>query len=328
MRKIPVARSIGHAYGFGFGNFGTAVAICWLPYLLLAAAGVFLLAGPLREFFTLVFSALSERIAEVGTGDRNEEATRFLQTILPAYGAIYRYGILFFLLGTLLQAMVAVGLTRASMGLEQRGFFFFSLEAPVWKLFGAWLATYLIMYAAMAVIAFVGIMLGVAIGIGLAQVDSRAFIVFCAVLVLAALSLMAWIAVRLNFFLPAIIVSEKKLDVLRSWNLSEGNVLRVLGIYLSFLPVLLVLFLAGSFAKIIAFLAFVPHWFNFPERLTDNADWITWTRVVADMLPWLGPLVAATLLVQILLSAMLYAATARAYRDIVATDIASQTEHT
>jgi hypothetical protein len=79
-------------------------------------------------------------------------------------------------------------------------------------------------------------------------------------------------------------------------------------------------------AKIIAFLAFVPHWLSLPERLSDNANWTTWTGIMADILPWLPALVALAVLTQILLSAMLYAATARAYRGIVATDIAPQTE--
>jgi hypothetical protein len=327
MRKIPVVRSIGRAYGFGLGHFTTAVAICWVPYLLLAAAAVFVVTGPAHELISQVFAAVSNGLDVASDDNRKDAMERAFKALLPAYGSFYRYAVLLFLLNMLVQAMVAVGLTRASMGLDQgNGFFFLSFEAPVWKLFGAWLATYLIMYAATFVLIFAGIMLGAIAGIGLAHTHAPAFVAFCVFLVLAALTLMAWLAIRLNFFLPAIIVSEKKLDLLRSWNLSEGNVWRIIAIYFSFLPVLIILLIAGSLAKIIAFLAFVPHWLSLPERLSDNANWTTWTGIMADILPWLPALVAVAVLTQILLSAMLYAATARAYRGIVATDIAPQTE--
>lgn len=328
MRKIPIVRSIGRAYGFGLGHFTTAVAICWLPYLIIVTVAVFIVIGPAHDLFAQFFSIVFEKFGQTGEAANGQEGfERVFKPMMQAYGNFYRYAILFFLLNTLLQAMMAIGLTRASMRLDiGNGFFYSAFDAPVWKLFGAWLATYLIMYAATAVIVFVGILLGIAVGAGLMQASIPVAIGFCMVLVIAALSLLAWIAIRLNFFLPAIIVSEKKLDLLRAWNLSEGNVWRIVAIYLSFLPVLLVLFVAGSLAKVFAFFTVAPHWLNLPERLTDQANWLTWNNVMADMLPWLPPLIAVALLAQILFQAMLYAATARAYRGVVATDIASQTE--
>lgn len=329
MRKIPVFRSIARAYGFGFGRFPTAVAICWLPYSLMVIAAVLVVMGPAHDLLTQSVSVITEHLNAAGD-DSAKEFDRAFQSVASSYGNFYRYAILLFLLNMLLNAMVAIGLTRASMGLDPgEGFFYLSFDAPVWKLFGAWLATYLIMYAATFVVVFLGVIVAAIFGVGFAHAGTGAipvFVVFCAALVFAALTVMTYLAIRLNFFLPAIIVSEKKLDLLRSWNLSEGNVWRIFWIYISFLPVLIVLLLAGTLAKLIAVLGYLPHWVALPQRLAENADWQTWTWIAGNVLPWLPPLIALALLAQILFSAMLYAATARAYRDIVATDIAPQTE--
>src|SRR5262249_8956365 len=161
---------------------------------------VFVVVGPGHDLFAQVFSGVFGRLGELGdANNKPEDFERIFKPLMQAYGTFYRYVVLLFLLNTLLQAVIAVGLTRASMGLDVGGgFFYATFDKPVWKLFGAWLATYLIMYAAAAVIMFIGIMIAAVAGVGLVHADSGAgipaFVVFCGVLVLAVFTLMAYLA--------------------------------------------------------------------------------------------------------------------------------------
>jgi hypothetical protein len=68
-----------------------------------------------------------------------------------------------------------------------------------------------------------------------------------------------------------------------------------------------------------------PQFLAVPDYLTDSPNWQGFIEFLTNLLPWFAPLLAATVLLHVLFSAMLYAATARAYRGLVATDIADQT---
>ncbi len=325
MGKFALFRSIGRAYGFGFGCFGTALAICWLPYALIAAAAYFLLLPPVESFFQLLPSIPLPDAGPLANADHDEDVRRIFTAFLPMYSLLYRSIILFFLVSLLLRAMVAVGLTRASAGLEENGFFYFSLGASVWKLFGAWLATYLILYAAQVVLIFLAVLVGMIAGVALIKIDMLAAIGLCILLVLAVLCATIYIKVRLNFFLPPVVVFEKKLDILRSWTLSEGNFWRIIVLYIAICPPFLIFIAVLFAAELTSFVIFVPHFLNFITRPTHIFDWQLLAQISDWLLPWIPPLAAVAFLAYVLFAAMLYAATARAYRGMVATDIASQT---
>jgi hypothetical protein len=320
--KIAVLRSIGRAYGFGFGRFGTALAICWLPSALIVAAGFFLLVpavGSVLQNVLHVFPQFADTLS-------NDQKGVLAQQLAMSLAGIYRQIILFALICLFLRAMVAVGLTRASVGLEEDGFFYFSLGGAVWKLFGAWLATFLIVYAARVVLTIVAVVIGILVCLALFKISLVAAIGAGVLLYLAVLCVVLYISVRLNFFLPPVIVSEKKLDILRSWTLSEGNVWRIVAIFIAVLPPLLAMYAAMSGAEVLGAFAVAPQFLAVPGYLTDSPNWQDFMEFLTNLLPWFAPLFAATFLLHVLFSAMLYAATARAYRGLVATDIASQTE--
>ncbi len=321
MRKIPVFRAIARGYGFGFGHFGTALAVCWLPYALIVAAWLVLMTTTMGSFFHDLIPLLPHDPDALSDAQRDE----FTRHFLVMFAGVYRAIILFALVYMLLRAMAAIGLTRASIGLEQTGFFYFSLGAQVWKLFGARIATFLILYAAKVVLVFIGVILGLIICLPLLKVSIVAAIGAGVLIVIALICAILYISVRLNFFLPPIIVSEKKLDLLRSWNLSEGNVLRILVIYLSLVPPLIMLLLATGAMWFIAFFVFMPHVLSASDSFLNSGDWIILSDAARVSLPWIPPLLAIAFLLHVLLDAMFYAATAWAYRGAVATDIASQT---
>ncbi|MGQ0742222.1 MAG: hypothetical protein ACT4OG_08025 [Alphaproteobacteria bacterium] len=328
MRKIPVFASIARAYAFGLGGFDRALGVAWLPYLLVLVSGWFLLAEPARGLPGDLAALLPELLREASEIGGEETARRILTGLLVSYGEFYRLAIVFFLLNLFLQSAAAIGLTRVSMGLDTNiASANFWLGASVWKLFGAWFATYLIVYAANVVLVFAFIIVVVVAVAVLADVSVSAAIAICVAAFLTILALAAYISIRLNFFLPPLIVSEKKLDLLRSWTLSKGNVWRILAIYVSLVPPLVALAMIAGAAKVIAFFVLLPNWVGaIRERLSALADWNAFSILAQDALPRLPPLIAASFLLYVLFSAMLYAATARAYRGIVATGIASQTE--
>lgn len=328
MSKIPVFRSVARAYGFAFGHFGTALTVAWLPYALIVLAGFFLLVPAAQSCLHGFADAFGQINAEMTDVKQEQVATDIVNQLF----GLYRPVVVFFLLYIFLRAVAAIGLTRASMGLDQDNrFFYFSAGAPVWKLFGSWLATFLIIYAlqTVLVIAFVFLtvvmaLLGAAlVKIGPDFLFASALLVYLAIY-LAVLCIVAYVSIRLNFFLPPIVISEKKLDLLRSWELSKGNVWRIVGIYLLIAPPYLVF--AFACWAIVA-LALLPHVSIMPFNVSPMAETVMSDIVQAAELsrPWIAPLMALAFLAQILFSALLFAATARAYRGLVATDIANQT---
>ena len=48
MRKIPVLRTIAEGYAFTFGHLGTIIGLIWLPMVIVAIAGYFVMSIPLR----------------------------------------------------------------------------------------------------------------------------------------------------------------------------------------------------------------------------------------------------------------------------------------
>ncbi len=321
MSKIAVFRSLGRGYDFGFGRFTTALAVCWLPYALIGVAAFFLLIPSIGSMLQDVLQNMPPNGTTLDDAQKNALA----QHLVMKFGGLYRQIILYSLICMFLRAMIAVGLTRASVGLEEKGFFYFSLSAPVWNLFLSWIATFLIVYAVQVILAIIAVIIGLFICLPLIKVSIAAAIGVGILLYLSMLCGVIYVAIRLNFFLPPIIVSEKKIDILRSWNLSEGNVWRIIGIYIGIaLPFIALLVLADTAILI----AVVPH---LQLGLIDwhamgPGHWEALMRTASDVLPLLPPLLAAAFLAKVLFAAMLYAATARAYRGLVATDIASQTE--
>lgn len=217
MKKIPLEEAILGAYRFAFVHFISIVGTIWLPTLLffVIAAGVAVAIVP-QEWLAGHF---------VAPADVQGFVLSRLLLILAAVPVLAFASLLF-------NAMIHTAVMERALGL--RGgltLIWFSLGAPVWRM--------LLGMLLIAVTCFVtGIATGIVFG-GSALVLSAlpqgdvAQGAFSAALGLIVYIAMIYIFVRLFFFLPAVIVAEKKVSPSRAWELSEGNVLRIVAVVIA-----------------------------------------------------------------------------------------------
>ena len=201
--KVPVERTITEAYRFGFTRILSVLGTVWLPYLILAL----LIVG-------LVFLVSPDLPRLMMAND--------LDT--PALMSLGRLAVLVGILGFIVSAMVSVGLQRLALGLEPRPvYFFFSLGAPVWRMTGALFLAMLVVF----IVALIVIAAGTAIWFAASGLGGAMWLVRV-LAVLAGLCLWIYVAVRLFFFLPAVVVAEESIGIERAWNLGGHNFWRIL----------------------------------------------------------------------------------------------------
>lgn len=212
MAKIPVEKTIGETYGFLFKNILSIVGIVWFPYLVFGG-----IAGALLWY----------ALGQVSFQGLNFEPGRFnigpLIALLRLMPAIVFCLILAVLIAT-------VGLVRKALGLMPGPIFvFFTLGAPVWRLFAA------LILIEMIVGAFVGIC--VAIGaawaaFGVPHLSHPVGVLVDVIGVVAMVCVGIYMTVRFFFFVPAVVVAEEKIGLGRSWQLGGGNFWRIVVVVL------------------------------------------------------------------------------------------------
>ena len=218
MKQIPVWRTIGAAYGFAFENLATIVGFVWLPLVLLFAGEYFAVS----HYFDAVLAALA-------SGNR-----------VALNGGLA--GLLVFrMFALLIEAVIAVPVMRFALGLGTRPkAFHFALGPAELRLFAGLVAISIVVQLvslpgqialrllaghradlAAAVPPFLGIS-----PVACAQIGVLACTGFWALFV-------AYVGVRLSFFVAAVIVAEKKLDLVTAWSLLRGNNWRSLFVVLA-----------------------------------------------------------------------------------------------
>jgi hypothetical protein len=201
--KLPVERTIADAYRFAFLRFLSVLGTIWLPYLIL----IVIVLGLIRLIAPDVPKMLATGELDVAAG---MELLR-----LAALVSIFAF---------LAAAMVTVDLQRKAMGTQMDlPYVFFSLRAPVWRMAGA-------SFLGMVVIGIVALVAGgicfaiwwVAGSLGPVGALIRL------ISVLATIAVIFYIALRLMFFLPAVVVAEDSIGLERAWNLGRRNFWRIL----------------------------------------------------------------------------------------------------
>lgn len=200
--KVPVGQTISGAYNFAFTRFLSILAIVWLPYAVFAviAVGLALLAVPNlpRMLMTRDFD-------------------------IDALMGLSRVVLLIAVIGFIMSSMITVGLQRKALGKQAAPvWYYFSLGAPVWRMAVAF-------FLAGLVIVFIAILVsGVCAAIWFAAGNIQGAVWLVRVVVIAAgVCLLAYIATRLLFFLPAVVVAEETIGIERAWILSRGNFWRI-----------------------------------------------------------------------------------------------------
>ncbi len=217
--KIPFEKTIASAYRFAFTNILSIIGIGWFPFLLfgaLVAGLIYLWLPQLTEFVAL--------IGKAGDGPKFDPAKfgALLGPIIGTYVLVIA-GII------IVQAMVNVGLMRKALG-QHPGpvFIFFSLGGQVWRLIGSYLLLTLLAWGAV-----------LACGLGIAlvaflvsKVSEPAASPVTFVLIGLAFLWFVYAAVRVTFFIPAVVVAENHIGIRRAWHLGRGNFWRIVGISL------------------------------------------------------------------------------------------------
>jgi hypothetical protein len=229
MAKIPLEKTIEGTYRFAFTNILSVFGVMWLPTLIffaLLGGAIYLALPDLVNLFPPDFGK------EAHSPD---EARERVQHLLPLVFAFMRIAWLASLIGLVLRAMVAVGVLEKALGRRQGPVFvYFSLGAPVWRMVGALFLAGLIIFASV----FASVIVGAIVFWAATQYAGGVAGLVKFVTVCAAFAWNIYMAVRLMFFLPAVVVAEERIGFGRAWQLGGGNFWRIILVVLAvFLPV-------------------------------------------------------------------------------------------
>ena len=212
--KIPFERTIANAYRFAFTNILTILGIGWFPFLLVALTG----AG-------LTYALLPQLGAILTTSHDKWSQAQAVGDAVSIVGAVF----VMLAVTIIASAMVNVGVMRRALGQHPGPYFvFFSLGAQVWRLIGAYVLVLLLFWGIGLFLTF-GI---VGLSILLAKVSPGVQVLGTTLMSIAAIFWGIYALVRVQFFLPAVVVAENHIGIARSWNLGRGNFWRIVGIFL------------------------------------------------------------------------------------------------
>jgi hypothetical protein len=227
MDKIPVGRTIAQSYGFAFGRYFTLLGILWLP-LLVSCAMTYYFRVPLMEGMA----------AQAHNGGVAEFASQF-----------QRINLLIQLVGLLLFAVISVGITKEVLGLRTGWRFFYAgFGAAELRVIVGYFAL-LLLFIVFVVIFAVGVAVLAAIAgaamKGAASPVARPFVALAIVLIGFGFWLfLVYASVRMTFLFLPVTVAERRIGILRSWELTKGNFWRIFGIGIIVLAPLIVLSIA------------------------------------------------------------------------------------
>lgn len=212
MNKLPVVRTIRDAYGFTFTHLGTIIGLIWIPMVVMTLLS-----------FLPALAPIDTSAESFAVGTRQAELL-----------AIW-------ILTVLLYAMIYTAVTRQALGLRTGpAHYHFALGQPEFRVFGAVLLVGLISMACF--LAFVSLLLA-AVAASANQSATGQLLILP--LVVAGTAGLAYVVIRLNFLVVPVTVAENRIDILRGWALSKGNVGRMFLVLVAVaLPLALVGFVA------------------------------------------------------------------------------------
>lgn len=213
MKKIPVLDSIRYAYAFTFGHLGTIIGLIWVPMVILAVAGYFIMS----YYYNSVPAAVS-------AGD----------AIAAARAGMLLIG--WSLASLLLSAIMYVAVTRQALGLrEGPAVVHFALGLPEFRVFGTVLGIFaLALFFLMLDVGLIGGVAALAAKVPLANAAVGLF-------GLVALFAIVYALIRLSFLAIPATVAEGKVGLARAWELSRGNFWGIVAVGLATLgPIMLI----------------------------------------------------------------------------------------
>jgi hypothetical protein len=301
VEKIPVWRSIGAAYAFAFGHLATIIGLIWLPTLILLAGGYFTIS----HYFAGVLTAIVN-------GNR-----------YAAYqGAGYFY--LYQIAALLFEAIIIVPVMRQALDLRRKGaFIHFALGPAELRTFAA-LVAYTVVLLAVEILGLILLLIAAAM-IGYAAKLAgtingfpvpRVALWSIWALLAAFLAFIVTFIVRMSFLLVAVTVAEKRIDLIRAWELTRGNFWRALLIVI-FVGTPVWLLYIGLQLAFVGFAATGEATGVSPMSVQLTGPAQTVAARMHFVLAWLPYLYAAWFLVRPLVIGLSSGAAAAAYRALV-----------
>lgn len=306
MNKIPVFATVARAYRFAFGQFLRLLGIAWAPLAVVIAFGLLLTPGFMGNHFMG---------NHMPVNDPDEIARQTLR-LFPLTFAVM----------LIVRAMIATGVTELALGLRKGvTVVFFSLGASVWRFVGSWLLVMLVMLV-LVIGSFIAI--GIVLGVGGALAGNllhapTGWVAIAAVcLVVAFYAFVFFVSVRLTFFIPPVVVAEKRVDLARGWILTRGNFWRIFVIGLAiFIPLIVVgcaIFLAVFGTELLHTLGdvFALGMHSAKQAaIEQRLDALSMTMRTRSLAVW--PYMAVVnLILQTIVYGLLYGASAFAYRAV------------
>lgn len=206
--RIPVGGMIARAYGFAFGNIVSNLGAIWIPVAVLWTASYY----------------LQPPLATQLHAQRDPQAALAEAPMLLALTAI----------GFIAQSAQLAALTKEALGLRSgNAFLQFPFGAAMWRTLGSTLLFFLVM-----MIIYIGLVLATVIAGGITAAAAKTYgLAIVAVLFIALLCALFYIATRLSFFLPVVAVAERRVSLIRAWQLTAGNFWRIfLAMFVILLP--------------------------------------------------------------------------------------------
>lgn len=214
MTKVPVGRTIAHAYRFAFGH-GLAV---------LRAIALPLLAQLVVIFLLTRRSALF--LAAVQAHD-------------PSAAILLGPELLFILLAAIFFFAQFTAATETALGHPPQAWISFPFGKPMWRLLGGFL-TAMVIIAVVSTIAFAILMI-IPVAFNLLTKNPTAHAGVAALVVAIFFCVLLFLSVRFLFLLAPVNVAEQQLGLKRAWQLSAGNFWRAFLVVLAIaLPVTLI----------------------------------------------------------------------------------------
>jgi len=301
VEKIPVWRTIGAAYGFAFGHLATIIGLIWLPTLVVLAGGYFVIS----HYFAGVMAAIAA-------------GNRYAAYEGAGYFYLYQIAVLFF------EAIAVAPVMRQALGLRDKGaFVHFALGPSELRAFAALAAyTLILLTVEIAGLILVLVVAG-AIGYagkfvgpidGIPSVRIVTWLVWA--LLLAFFAFVISVIVRLSFLLVAIVVAEKRIDLISAWELTRGNFWRAFFVMTCVAAPAWLLYLGIQFA-FVGFAAVGQATSVSPIAIQLAGSAQTVAARMHYVLTWLPYLYAAWFLVRPLTVGLSSGAAAAAYRALV-----------
>lgn len=223
MSKIPVFDTVGETYSFSFRHYLKLFAVTWLPMLIATAVSIYMMKTYIPESMAI----LKQQISSPGT---------------PAVHPMAGWIGLIELVMMLLLVMMSVGITKEVLGVrEGPRFVYFRFGADELRLLAGFVIVVLILFVALVLASVVAAVVGIAAMHGAAQQNPSAMAGLVGPIMLVLYLIALYFVVRFSFFLPAVVVAEKRIGLGRAWELSKGNFWRIFAIgLLIWIPIIVV----------------------------------------------------------------------------------------